>query len=276
MPLFPTEFADLLTPRGLRILRGRDSEACGALLRMPPQRFISLTGVVDAKKAAACRHALEEELRDTLTEMDDPIPPESLLGMTENYSELLPKSVRVRTALLGSRRSRSWSAAERVGLTAMLRSESFGAFAAAVSGRALRRRWGIQVLCYRPGDYTGPHNDHHPEDPEARDGYVDMHVTLATPAVAHQWLVYAKGGHFTEISNVNTVGGVTVYRLPFWHYTTPLVARPGAEDAARRWVLLGTFLDAPREHRRGTAIEPPQSPRSEAAQVSGGRARRER
>jgi hypothetical protein len=29
------------------------------------------------------------------------------------------------------------------------------------------------------------------------------------------------------------------------------------EEAARRWVLLGTFLDAPREHRRGTAIEPP-------------------
>ncbi len=256
MDSFPSEFSQLLTPRGLRILRGRDPEACGALLRVPPQRFISLRGVIDVKKALACRNALEEELRDTLTQMEDPIPPESILGMTENYSELLPKAVRVRTALLESRRSRSWRAAERVGLPTMLRSESFAAFAAAVSGRALRRKWGIQVLCYGPGDYTGPHNDHHPEDEEARDGYVDMHVTLATPAVAHQWLVYAKGGHFSEISSVNTVGGVTVYRLPFWHYTTPLVARPGAEAHARRWVLLGTFLDAPREHRRGTAIEP--------------------
>jgi hypothetical protein len=152
----------------------------------------------------------------------------------------------------------------------MLRSESFGAFAAAVSGRALRRRWGIQVLCYGPGDYSGPHNDHHPEDPDARDGYVDMHVTLATPGVAHQWLVYAKGGHFSEISSVNTLGGVTVYRLPFWHYTTPLVARPGAEDSARRWVLLGTFLDAPRAHRSGSVLEPP------ATVDSGGRSRRER
>jgi hypothetical protein len=270
MPAFPSEFSELLTPQGLRILRGRDPEACGALLRVPPQRFIALTGVVDVKKATACRDALEEELRGTLTEMEDPIPPESLLGMTENYSELLPKTVRVRTALLGNPRSRSWRAAERVGLTAMLRSESFGTFAAAVSGRALRRKWGIQVLCYGPGDYSGPHNDHHPEDPEARDGYVDMHVSLATPAVAHQWLVYAKGGHFSEIARVNTVGGITVYRLPFWHYTTPLVARPDAEDAARRWVLLGTFLDAPREHRRGTAVEPP------AAQVSGGPRRRGR
>jgi hypothetical protein len=34
---------------------------------------------------------------------------------------------------------------------------------------------------------------------------------------------------------------VTAYRLPFWHYTTPLVAKRGRSDAAR-WVLLGTFL----------------------------------
>jgi hypothetical protein len=252
---FPSEFAELLTPKGRRILAGKDAETRGALLR-PGQRFVSLRGVVDVRKAAACRQVLESALRDTLTVMEDAIPPESILGMTENYAELLPKTVRVRTALLESRRSRSWRVAEEVGLTAMLRSESFAAFAAVVSGRALRRKWGIQVLCYGPGDYTGPHNDHHPEDAEAFDGYVDMHVTLATPAVSHQWLVYAKGGHFTQIESVNTVGGVTVYRLPFWHYTTPLVARPGAGEDARRWVLLGTFLDAPAERRRGSAIEP--------------------
>jgi len=228
---------------------------CGAL-RQPGRRFLALGDVVDARKAAACRSLLDAALLDTLRTMEEPIPPESILGMTENYSELLPKAVRVRTALLESRRSRSWRAAEQVGLVAMLRSESFGAFAAAVSGRALRRTWGIQALCYGPGDYTGPHNDHHPEDPEAADGYVDMHVTLATPAVEHQWLVYAQGGHLSHIQSINTVGGVTVYRLPFWHYTTPLVARPGAEADARRWVLLGTFLYAPAQRRRGSAIEP--------------------
>jgi hypothetical protein len=254
MPAFPSEFADLLTPRGLRILKGRDAEACGALLQVPPRRFLSLTDVIQVKKAVACRAALESALQDSLVEMEDPIPPESILGMTENYAELLPKTVRVRTALLEGRRSRSWRAAEQVGLTTMLRSESFAAFAAAVSGRALRRKWGIQVLCYGPGDYSGPHNDHHPEDLEARDGYVDMHITLATPAVAHQWLVYAQGGHFSQMVPVNTVGGVTVYRLPFWHYTTPLAARPGQAEAARRWVLLGTFLDAPRTPARAKEV----------------------
>jgi len=257
MKTVPSEFADLLTPRGRRILEGRDKDACGALMQ-PGRRFVALSGVLDARKAAACRDALEKALRDTLTAMEDPIPPESIWGMTENYAEQLPKTVRVRTALLESRRSRSWRAAEEVGLVGMLHSQSFAAFAAAVSGRALRRKWGIQVLCYGPGDYTGPHNDHHPEDAEAFDGYVDMHLTFATPAVAHQWLVYAKGGHFSEMQSVNTLGGVTVYRLPFWHYTTPLMAKPGAEQDARRWVLLGTFLDAPKERRRGTAIELPQ------------------
>ncbi|HSP80719.1 MAG TPA: hypothetical protein VLQ93_19475 [Myxococcaceae bacterium] len=264
---FPSEFAELLTPRGRRILEGRDKDVCGALLQ-PGRRFVSLTGVIDVRKATACRGVLEAALRDKLTVMEDAIPPESIWGMTENYSELLPKTVRVRTALLESRRSRSWKAAEEVGLVAMLHSESFAAFAASVSGRALRRRWGIQVLCYGPGDYTGPHNDHHPEDAEAFDGYVDMHLTLATPAVEHQWLVYAKGGHFTQIERVNTVGGVTVYRLPFWHYTTPLVAKPGREEEARRWVMLGTFLDAPREHRKGTAIDPPRSAQGRAVRFS--------
>jgi hypothetical protein len=97
------------------------------------------------------------------------------------------------------------------------------------------------VLCYGPGDYAGPHTDHHPEDSRARDGYVDMHLTLSGPGVAQQWLVYAEGGHFRHVLNVNTAGGITAYRLPFWHYTTPLVATPGRERTARRWVVLGTF-----------------------------------
>ena len=67
-------------------------------------------------------------------------------------------------------------------------------------------------------------------------------IGLATPAVASQWLVYEQDGHFSAMADVNTVGGITAYRLPFWHYTTPLQARRGREAEARRWVLLGTFL----------------------------------
>jgi hypothetical protein len=125
----------------------------------------------------------------------------------------------------------------------MLRSASFHAFAEALSGYPLRKQWGLQALCYLPGDYSGPHNDHHPDEPLGRDGYTDLHLTFATDDVDHQWLVYEKQAHLTEIESIRSLGGVTCYRLPFWHYTTPMVAKRGRETKARRWVLLGTFLD---------------------------------
>lgn len=256
MDRFPDEFSDLLTPRGLRVLAGREPGASGAL-SAPTSRFVALTGVVQPRKAARLRQLLERALGPHLLSMEDPIPPESLLGMTENYGELLPKTVRVRTAMLEHRRARAWRVAEELGLVRMMQSESLGRFAAAVSGRTLRKRWGIQALRYGPGDYAGPHNDHHPEDLEARDGYVDVHLTLASPAVEHQWLVYARGGHLSEMASVATEGGMTVYRLPFWHYTTPLVARAGRERDAHRWVLLGTFLYAKPGARPGSVLAPP-------------------
>ena len=85
----------------------------------------------------------------------------------------------------------------------------------------------------------------HPEEPEARQGYVDIHLTLTSPAVAQQFLVYAVSGHFSRVETTARSGRITAYRLPLWHYTTPLVAKRGREAEARRWVLLGTFLFAP-------------------------------
>jgi hypothetical protein len=49
-------------------------------------------------------------------------------------------------------------------------------------------------------------------------------------------------GHFSRVETAARSGRITAYRLPLWHYTTPLVAKRGREAEARRWVLLGTFL----------------------------------
>jgi hypothetical protein len=241
MERFPPEFEDLLSRDGRRVLAGA-SPLCGALAD-PRRRFIADAGLVKPGSARAAATLLNRALYDDLSAIDQPIPPESLWGMAENYAELLPKTARVRTAYLERQRGRAYRAAEAVGLIAMLRSPSFAAFAAALAGRALKPRWGIQALCYGPGDYAGPHNDHHPEESAARRSYLDLHITLAGRGVAQQWLVYAQYGHFSQVADVATAGGITAYRLPFWHYTTPLVARHGAPAAsARRWVLLGTFL----------------------------------
>jgi hypothetical protein len=262
MPIrrFPAEFEKLLTAAGRRVLAGTSPHVTGGLTSERP--FVAAQGLIDARKAAACAALLDHALASTLTLMEDPIPTETITQMVHNYDEWLPKTARVRTAYLDRKTAKSWRVAEEIGLIGMLRSESFRAFATSIGGQALRPKWGVQVLCYGPGDYAGPHNDHHPEDAEARDGYLDVHISLSNAAVSHQWLVYAENGHLSRIESVNTMGGVTAYRLPFWHYTTPLVAKPGQEHDARRWLLLGTFLFAARRPRKlsDAPVVPPSSP----------------
>jgi hypothetical protein len=232
----PSEFEDLLSRAGRRVLAGTHP-LCGALAD-PRRRFLMAEDLIDRAKAARLRKLLEDRLVKTLEPLERPIPPESIWSTRRDYAELLPKTSRARTIYFDSRREPGVKAAERLGLARMMRSSSFRAFAEALAGRKLAPGWGLQVLRYGPGDYAGPHSDHHPENKKARRGYIDLHLSLCTPSVAHQWLVYSRAGHFSEIVPVCGACTVTAYRLPFWHYTTPLV---GGRNAAR-WVLLGTFL----------------------------------
>jgi hypothetical protein len=232
----PSEFEDLLSRAGRKVLAGTHP-LCGALAD-PRTRFLAAEDLIDRAKAARLRKLLEEKLADALEPMERPIPPESIWGMRRDYEERLPKTSRARTIYFESRREPGVKAAERIGLVRLMRSASFRAFAEALAGRKLASGWGLQVLRYGPGDYAGPHNDHHPENREARRGYIDLHLSLSSPSVEHQWLVYSRAGHFSEIVPVGGPCTVTAYRLPFWHYTTPLVGG----GKAVRWVLLGTFL----------------------------------
>ena len=249
---FPQDFSTWLTPKGQRLLAGR-GPLVGALAG--PKPFVSATGLIDPHAARAALGALDA-FAPELEEMALPIPEETITKMEWNYGEWLPKTGRVMTAYLDSRRARAWKAAEALGLVQLLHSPAVGKLAATLAGRPVRKHWGIQVLCYRPGDYAGPHNDHHPEEPAAKDGYLDLHFTLCTDAVADQQLVYAEGGHLSGAVSVRTLGGLTAYRLPFWHYTTPLTARRGREAEARRWVLLATFLFAAPDARPSQRVDP--------------------
>lgn len=243
MRRFPAEFADLLTSRGDALLAGRHARS-GALAH-PRTRFVALGGLVDPKRARAVALLLEKTLQPHLREMAQPIPPETIWEQRQNYAEQLPKTMRQRTTHLDNPRSAAFRVATDIGLIDCLRSESYRAFAAALAGRPLKKKYGLQAIAYAAGDYAGPHTDHHPEEPDAARGYLDMHLSFATTAVRDQYLIYAKTGHFTEMVEVTqTPGLVTAYRLPFWHYTTPLRAKPKQDAKARRWVLLGTFLFA--------------------------------
>ncbi len=243
MKRLPKDFADLLSARGRRILEGRDREVAGAIAGAG-QPFLALQGALDREKAAAVWGLLDRSLGPHVVALSQPIPPESITGQTRNYEERLRKTARAKTAYLERRGGKAWKAAERIGLIAMTGSDSYRRFIEVIAGRPLATGFGRQVLCYGPGDYAGPHTDHHPEDPRAAGGYIDFHLTFAGPGVERQLLVYARDGHFSEEVEVATAGGISAYRLPFWHYTTPLKARPGRAKTARRWVVLGTFLFA--------------------------------
>ena len=234
--MIPAEFEDLLSRAGKRVLAGTHP-LCGALAD-PKRRFLAADDLLDRAKAARVRRVLEEALTPVLEPLAKPIPPETIWEMRRDYGELLPKTSRSRTIFFDSRREPGVKAAERIGLVRMMRSASFRAFAEALAGRKLRIGLGPAGAALRAGRLCRPAQRPPSREPGRRRGYIDLHLSLCTPGVAHQWLVYSRAGHFSEIVPVAAPATVTAYRLPFWHYTTPLV---GTAKAAR-WVMLGTFL----------------------------------
>jgi hypothetical protein len=240
MHRFPSEFEDLLNRRGRALLA--DPPKLEWLLSKRKTPIVMLEGVIDRGVAAECIKLLDEGMYPALRRMYTPIPREAVTSMKRNHSEKLYKTVRVRTATFNSARSKSLDAAREIGLAQMMWSKSFLAAAQASSRAKLRDlRWSRQVICYQTGDYSGPHNDHHPERRETRNGFHDFHVMLSNDAVAQQLLVYEERRFLSVCHDVSRQPALATYRLPFWHYTTPLVAKPRREGEARRWLLLGSF-----------------------------------
>jgi hypothetical protein len=186
-------------------------------------------------------HLLYENLFDCLHTIYDPIPRNTITSMHENYCEQLPKTMRFKSATL-TRKSKAGRAATLLGITEILNSERLRTLGEAVTGKRLQDDPGCQVICYESGDFSGPHNDHHPEQNELRAGYVDVHVMLSEPAVLSQLLVYEKQrGLLNEVREIGRGLAVAVYQLPFWHYTTPLMPRANAGEA-RRWLFIASYL----------------------------------
>jgi hypothetical protein len=240
MDSFPSEFADLLNKRGQRLIANPPKLDVFQKKRATP--IVVFDDVIDERVARRCIELLDRAMYPVIRRMETPIPREWIASMKKNYSDSLKKTVRVKTATLNSRKSYALDAASEIGLAQMMRSQSFGAFAESVVGMPVEKTHsGRQVICYEQGDYSGPHNDHHPESPDSRNGFVDLHIMFSNDAVRSQQLVYEERGFLSASHEVSGRSGIAVYRLPFWHYTTPLLGRAGREAEARRWLLLGTF-----------------------------------
>ena len=239
MRKFPKEFVDLLSAKGERILR-RGWAGTAETFHGRATPFVMLTGVLHERRAASCRRLLDRHLYDQLRAIRAPIPPEAITSMKRNYEEQLPKTMSIKTTGF-TRSSAAYRAGREIGLIEMMRSESFARFAEVLTGLCLYRDSSTQLVLYEHGDYSGPHNDHHPENDNCKQGYVDIHITLTSPQVAHQYLVCEQRGFLSQQYSAVDNGTVSVYRLPFWHYTTPLTGKRNQESRARRWVLMGSF-----------------------------------
>src|SRR5260370_8603993 len=121
-PSIPSEFEDLLSRAGRRVLAG-SHPLCGALAD-PRTRFLAAEDLIDRAKAACVRRVLEEELRATLEPIERPIPPESIWDMRRDYEEPLPKTSRARTIYFESPPEPGVTPAERIALLPLTRSPS--------------------------------------------------------------------------------------------------------------------------------------------------------
>jgi hypothetical protein len=216
-------------------------EKLSVFLPEPCKQLCHLTGLLD------------QHLYECLRTVYDPIPRSTIASMRENYGEQLPKTMRFKSSHL-TKASKAGRVANFLGILDILNSEKLRLFGEGVTGKRLQREPGCQVICYESGDFSGPHNDHHPEQGNLRRGYVDVHIMLSEPTVLSQLLVYEKQrGLLNEVREVGRGLAIAVYQLPFWHYTTPLMARPDAGQA-RRWLFIASYA-VDRRALRSASIE---------------------
>ena len=231
--IFPKEFSDLLNRKGLQIIAGNTNGYSDNKIAVVP-------GIIKPEYVAIILAQLES-LYPALKNYYTPVPDDIIKKMKKNYSERLGKSMKIKSSELNPGNTKAYKLAVDIGLVDMLSSESYKKMGEVLLGGKFGDSIGKQVICYQPGDYVSPHNDHHPENENIKNGYYDIQLMFSNKQVKHQWLVYEQNGFLNKMADITAPSGIAVYRLPFWHYTTPLIGKPQKIKEAKRWLLLHSF-----------------------------------
>ncbi|MFT3980795.1 MAG: hypothetical protein QM687_10025 [Ferruginibacter sp.] len=234
--VFPKEFSDILNRKGLDMLSGKNK----TVAEDGDRRIKVVQDIIQPRYAESILTALEKNVFPLLRNCHAPVPASIIEEMTENYSEKLGKSMKMKSAEINSH-SKTYKMAKDIGLVDMLASESYRGMGQSLMGEKFGRSIGKQIICYEHGNYVSPHNDHHPENENIKDGYFDIQLMLSNKYVQHQWLVYEQQGFLNKFADITSLSGMAVYRLPFWHYTTPMMAKKKSESMAKRWLLLHSY-----------------------------------
>jgi hypothetical protein len=232
--VFPKQFSDLLNRRGLQLLAGKHIDHAD-------HKIAVVQNIVRPEYVNSILHELDSKIFPVLKNYHNPVSDDIIKKMKKNYSEKLGKSMKMKSSELNSKNSVAYRVASDLGLVDMLNSESYKRMGEVIMGAKFGCSVGKQVICYQHGDYVSPHNDHHPEDEHLKHGYFDIQLMLSNQYVKHQWLVYEQKGFLNSMQDITSPSGIAVYRLPFWHYTTPLIGRQKKISEAKRWLLLHAF-----------------------------------
>jgi len=223
--LSKANFFHLLSPRGQRFARMETPKAGKAALH---ERMRVYEDLLDPKAEKRLRAALDKDLYPVMRLHSRRVP-----GADSKLQGA--GSERHRVASVADEKRAIASALENTGIASLFRSIEFHDLAQSLSGLRLQRRFDIQVRCYEAGDHCASIALQKQERKAFADG-VDVQLTLCSPTVQSQWIVYEDDGHFSRVANVASPGVFSVYRTPFSHYTTPLVLKPGATRGSR-WVI---------------------------------------
>jgi hypothetical protein len=226
---FPEELEALLSPRGKRLLAGRDGAVAEALAR---DGAVVVTGLFDAKAVRAAPALLAKTFRKSLTRVETKAPPPAEAG-TLSALERLPRMERVSFAPFGAVDSNASTRAEEIGLTALCRSESFRALAAALTGAPKRAADTHEVLALAERDYLGPRPGHFAG---AEAGAVELFLSFAS-GVKRQFLVHEREGHLEAMHELPDGPALVAVSRPRWRYLTPLEGT----KAAQRWLVGQSF-----------------------------------
>lgn len=237
---FPSDWDSALNSKGKALFEEWTDASNGPLFTEESKARVS-QGVLRSEVVSAMCNALYESFYSILEKGEKPVPADSLDRIEETGTDRLPKSYHLKGCFLNDEDSEAYERARDTGLLDLLESSRLLQVAESASGHGLEGPVGREILCYEHGDYTGPHTDHHPDDPDRKDGYVDVHVTLCNSYVDQQLLVSESDGHLNQQHRIGVESAISMSWLPHWHYTTPLVGKPGHEDDARRWLLLATY-----------------------------------
>ena len=235
--IFPKQFADILNSKGLEILLGKTH----AISENSDERLKVVHDIIKPEYAIKILNTLQQKVFPVLRNCNTPISGDIIKEMKINYSEKLGKSMKMMSSEINSSRSIAYKVAKEIGLFDMLSSESYKLMGEVLMATKFGNSIGKQIICYQHADYVSPHNDHHPENENIKRGYFDIQLMLSNKYVKHQWLVYEQNGFLNKFVDITSLSGIAVYRLPFWHYTTPMISKPGEHNTAKRWLLLHSY-----------------------------------